>query len=70
MESGILGHLQKWKGKAGNALAEDDEFFEVLISGRTLGLFPSSLRGMDKVLIIDFNGPNNCLLMQPLWRSS
>ncbi|KAK1321039.1 putative chalcone--flavonone isomerase 3 [Acorus calamus] len=28
----ILGHLQKWKGKSGNELAEDDDFFQALIA--------------------------------------
>ncbi|KAL6977559.1 Chalcone isomerase-like protein 2 [Sarracenia purpurea var. burkii] len=28
----IVGHLQQWKGKTGKELAEDDEFFEALIS--------------------------------------
>lgn len=29
----IVGHLQQWKGKSGKELAEDDDFFEALISG-------------------------------------
>jgi len=32
LEPEIVGHLQKWKGKAGAELAEDDDFFETLIS--------------------------------------
>lgn len=32
MDPDIVGHLQKWKGKSGNELAEDDEFFDALIS--------------------------------------
>lgn len=36
LESEIVGHLQQWKGKAGNVLAEDTDFFEALISGRAL----------------------------------
>ncbi|XP_059666837.1 chalcone isomerase-like protein 2 [Cornus florida] len=28
----VVGHLQKWKGKTGAELAEDDDFFEALIS--------------------------------------
>ncbi|XP_021638422.2 chalcone isomerase-like protein 2 isoform X2 [Hevea brasiliensis] len=27
----IVGHLQKWRGKPGNHLAEDDDFFDALI---------------------------------------
>jgi chalcone isomerase len=33
LEPEIVGHLQQWKGKPGNVLAEDDDFFEALISG-------------------------------------
>lgn len=29
----IVGHLQQWKGKKGSELADDDDFFEALISG-------------------------------------
>lgn len=29
----IVGHLQKWKTKKGTELAEDDDFFDALISG-------------------------------------
>ena len=29
----IVGHLQQWKGKTGKDLAEDDDFFEALVSG-------------------------------------
>lgn len=29
----IVNHLQKWKGKKGPELAEDDEFFDAVISG-------------------------------------
>ncbi|OWM69874.1 hypothetical protein CDL15_Pgr025723 [Punica granatum] len=32
LEPEVVGHLQQWKGKPGNALAEDDDFFEALIS--------------------------------------
>ncbi|XP_038705382.1 probable chalcone--flavonone isomerase 3 [Tripterygium wilfordii] len=32
LEPEIVGHLQKWKGKPGNELAENDEFFEAVIS--------------------------------------
>jgi chalcone isomerase len=32
LEPEIVGHLQQWKGKPGNVLAEDDDFFEALIS--------------------------------------
>ncbi|XP_002520870.3 chalcone isomerase-like protein 2 [Ricinus communis] len=28
----IVGHLQQWKGKPGNQLAEDDDFFDALIA--------------------------------------
>nr|AGV53050.1 chalcone isomerase [Actinidia chinensis] len=28
----IVGHLQQWKGKTGKDLAEDDDFFEALVS--------------------------------------
>ena len=28
----IVGHLQKWKGKSGKELSEDDEFFDAIIS--------------------------------------
>lgn len=33
LEPEIVGHLQQWKGKPGNVVAEDDDFFEALISG-------------------------------------
>ncbi|XP_076915656.1 chalcone isomerase-like protein 2 [Bidens hawaiensis] len=29
----IVSHLQKWKGKSGTKLAEDDDFFDSVISG-------------------------------------
>nr|AUT30539.1 chalcone isomerase [Camellia fraterna] len=32
LDSEIVGHLQQWKGKTGKDLAEDDDFFEALIS--------------------------------------
>ncbi|KAK6932914.1 Chalcone isomerase [Dillenia turbinata] len=32
LEPEVVAHLQKWKGKAGSELAEDDEFFEALIA--------------------------------------
>ncbi|KAJ8771096.1 hypothetical protein K2173_023421 [Erythroxylum novogranatense] len=32
LEPEIVGHLQQWKGKAGNELGEDDDFFEALIA--------------------------------------
>ncbi|XAR71863.1 Chalcone isomerase [Bertholletia excelsa] len=32
LEPEIVGHLQQWKGKSGKELAEDDEFFEAVIS--------------------------------------
>ncbi|KAJ4978624.1 hypothetical protein NE237_009404 [Protea cynaroides] len=32
LEPEILSHLQQWKGKSGNELAENDDFFEALIS--------------------------------------
>ncbi|KAG2724021.1 hypothetical protein I3843_02G175400 [Carya illinoinensis] len=32
LEPKIVNHLQQWKGKPGNALAEDDGFFDALIS--------------------------------------
>ncbi|KAL4620696.1 hypothetical protein ACB092_06G174000 [Castanea dentata] len=32
LEPEIVGHLQQWKGKPGNVVAEDDDFFEALIS--------------------------------------
>lgn len=28
-----MTHLQKWKGKAADELAKDDDFFEAIISG-------------------------------------
>ncbi|XP_031271344.1 probable chalcone--flavonone isomerase 3 [Pistacia vera] len=28
----VLSHLQQWKGKAGSSLAEDDDFFEAIVS--------------------------------------
>jgi hypothetical protein len=33
LEPKIVGHLQQWKGKPGNELAENDDFFEALIAG-------------------------------------
>ncbi|KAK6228756.1 hypothetical protein QUC31_005816 [Theobroma cacao] len=32
LEPEVAGHLQQWKGKPGNVLAEDDDFFEALIN--------------------------------------
>ncbi|KAL7253550.1 hypothetical protein ACSBR1_007977 [Camellia fascicularis] len=32
LDSEIVGHLQQWKGKTRKDLAEDDDFFEALIS--------------------------------------
>ncbi|GAV62500.1 Chalcone domain-containing protein [Cephalotus follicularis] len=32
LEPEIVSHLQQWKGKPGNVLAEDDDFFEALIN--------------------------------------
>nr|ACM62743.1 chalcone isomerase [Garcinia mangostana] len=32
LEPEVLSHLQKWKGKPGNELAENDEFFDALIA--------------------------------------
>ncbi|RVW42367.1 putative chalcone--flavonone isomerase 3 [Vitis vinifera] len=32
LEPEIVGHLQPWKGKSGKELAENDDFFEALIS--------------------------------------
>ncbi|KAK9283402.1 hypothetical protein L1049_011644 [Liquidambar formosana] len=32
VEPEIVGHLQQWKGKTGAQLAEDDDFFEALVS--------------------------------------
>lgn len=32
-DSEIVSHLQQWKGKAGSSLAEDDDFFEAVVSG-------------------------------------
>nr|AGE10598.1 chalcone isomerase [Lonicera japonica] len=32
LDSEIVSHLQKWKGKTGTELAEDDDFFDSLIS--------------------------------------
>ncbi|KAK5834760.1 hypothetical protein PVK06_010436 [Gossypium arboreum] len=32
LEPEVVGHLQQWKGKPGNVLAEDDDFFEALIN--------------------------------------
>jgi len=29
----IVGHLKQWKGKPGNVLAEDDDFFDAVASG-------------------------------------
>lgn len=29
----IVNHLQKWKGQKGPELADDDEFFDAVISG-------------------------------------
>lgn len=29
----ILSHLQQWKGKQGSSLAQDDDFFDALVSG-------------------------------------
>ncbi|XP_044508568.1 chalcone isomerase-like protein 2 [Mangifera indica] len=31
-DSEIVSHLQQWKGKAGSSLAEDDDFFEAVVS--------------------------------------
>lgn len=36
LEPEIVKHLQQWKGKPGNVLAEDDDFFEALISGTVI----------------------------------
>lgn len=33
LDAQVVGHLQKWKGKSGKELAEDDDFFDALISG-------------------------------------
>lgn len=33
LEPEIVKHLQQWKGKPGAVLAEDDDFFDALISG-------------------------------------
>lgn len=38
LDAEVVGHLQQWKGKSGKDLAEDDDFFEALISGRLLFL--------------------------------
>lgn len=35
LEPEIVGHLQQWKGKPGDGLAENDDFFDALISGIT-----------------------------------
>ncbi|XVF81961.1 hypothetical protein PTKIN_Ptkin16aG0004500 [Pterospermum kingtungense] len=32
LEPEVVAHLQQWKGKPGNVLAEDDDFFEALIN--------------------------------------
>ncbi|XVF41207.1 hypothetical protein PTKIN_Ptkin01aG0261800 [Pterospermum kingtungense] len=32
LEPEVVGHLQQWKGKPANVLAEDDDFFEALIN--------------------------------------
>ncbi|KAJ6762293.1 CHALCONE--FLAVONONE ISOMERASE 3-RELATED [Salix koriyanagi] len=32
LEPEIVGHLQQWKGKPANELAENDDFFEALIA--------------------------------------
>ncbi|KAE9465111.1 hypothetical protein RHGRI_008158 [Rhododendron griersonianum] len=32
LDAEVVGHLQQWKGKSGKDLAEDDDFFEALIS--------------------------------------
>nr|DAD25789.1 TPA_asm: hypothetical protein HUJ06_027257 [Nelumbo nucifera] len=32
LEPEVVAHLQQWKGKSGNELAQDDDFFEALIS--------------------------------------
>ncbi|XP_062092336.1 chalcone isomerase-like protein 2 [Humulus lupulus] len=32
LDSDVVKHLQQWKGKKGNELAEDDDFFDALIS--------------------------------------
>lgn len=33
LEPEVAGHLQQWKGKSGKELADDDQFFEALVSG-------------------------------------
>lgn len=33
IDTEVVGHLQQWKGKPGNQLAEDDDFFDALIAG-------------------------------------
>lgn len=33
-----MGHLQPWKGKSGKELAENDDFFEALISGKFISV--------------------------------
>lgn len=38
LEPKIVNHLQQWKGKPGNALAEDDGFFDALISGTVISV--------------------------------
>ncbi|OAY46403.1 chalcone isomerase-like protein 2 [Manihot esculenta] len=32
IDTEVVGHLQQWKGKPGNQLAEDDDFFDALIA--------------------------------------
>lgn len=34
LEPEIVEHLQQWKGKQGSELADDDDFFEAVISGK------------------------------------
>lgn len=36
MEPDVVKHLQQWKGKSGAELAQNDDFFDSLISGNQL----------------------------------
>lgn len=36
LEPSVVTHLEKFKGKSGSDLAEDDDFFDAVISGKLL----------------------------------
>lgn len=70
LEPEIVGHLQQYKGKQGSELAEDDDFFEAVISGKknySTFLIRSNYKQVEKnsgYLLPIY------MYMQLLWRNS